>query len=396
MKFIHSADIHLGTPFKGLKDISNSNRSKVIMYPSRAFNNLIDIAINEQVDFVLIVGDLFDSPHPSVNTLNVAFDGFQKLNKANIPVFLSFGNHDYLNSNIPLDYFPDNVNIFTKNDVEVKTFISKQGIKVGISGFSYNSRAEYDSKIIDYPKRQSDFDFEIGTIHGSMDGLKSPEAHYAPFTYSQLKSKNYDYWALGHIHKRQFINEDNDVCYSGNTQGRNINEDGIKGINVVSINDNNVNVEFMKTDVAEWKKIEISGSKDGNLNTLQKDVFEKLKNVENKLVYININEADLMPKDMVSDVNNGILLSKLQKETNTNLVLNIKLKISPKIKIFTKLDEDYWQQASKQIFSSEEIKDVLGTLLKYEFISDYFDSETTNNLKEEIEMMFKQKNIFGE
>lgn len=84
-KFAHLADVHLGGwKQQPLQDLN-----------FQSFRKAIDICIAERVEFVLIAGDLFDSPYPSIDILKETFGEFKRLKEAEIPCFLIAGSHDY-------------------------------------------------------------------------------------------------------------------------------------------------------------------------------------------------------------------------------------------------------------------------------------------------------------
>lgn len=402
MKFIHAADIHLGSPFQGLKKISTDTLTKVVNSTGDAFKKLVQHAIKNKVDFICIVGDLFDNPEPSLETLELAVEEFEKLKAANIPVFLSYGNHDYLNAKIPSVIFPDNVNVFG-NQVETKELTTADGALVGLTGFSYDKRAEVNARIDEYPSKENRFDFQIGMLHGSMDGINSTEAHYAPFTQLQLISKKYDYWALGHIHKRQEINSNPVIAYSGNTQGRHINEKGSKGISLVTIKENGqTNVEFLKTNVIEWSDIDVVAKADMTLTDLMTGILQKvdvISNSELHLININLLDSNALNSEILDDVENGLVLSQVQKQVDAKITLFYRItpKTQDDIQIFSELDQEYWQKSADQVFNVKTIQKALGRLLELDFVADEYDNQVgVESIQDQVKLMLKQRNALGD
>ena len=374
MKFIHAADIHLGSPFQGLKNIPANIRKRVVSSTGVAMKNLVQAAIENTVDFVCIAGDLFDNPEPDLETLNLAIDQLEILNAANIPVFLSYGNHDYLNAKIPGVIFPDNVSIFGEK-VETKQITLVDGSTVDITGFSYNKRAEINARIEEYPSKSNQADFQIGMLHGSMDGLKSSEAHYAPFTISQLLAKNYDYWALGHIHKRQTLNDMPVIAYAGNTQGRHINEPGPRGISLVTINQQKqTDVQFLRTDVVEWTNVAVQAQKGMDLQQIISAIIQAVEPL-------------------------GIVLTQIQKQLDQEVfwVYRISLKVNNNIRIFSELDQAYWEKATANVFNEKKVQEKLGRLMELDFIAETYGNDLElNPLKDQVELMLKQRNALGD
>ena len=255
--FIHTADLHLDSPFLNLKHLPKDLFEKIQESTFKAFENVIDAAIEKDVDFVLIVGDLYDGEDRSIKAQARLKGQMERLQRANINAFIIHGNHDHLSGNwITLD-LPENVYIF-KNQVEMVPFSTKENCKVHLYGFSYPNRHVADRKVNDYQKI-GEADFHIGLLHGFYEGSSSNHYQYAPFTKEELLQKKMDYWALGHIHKRQILHKNDPfIVYPGNIQGRNRNEQGVKGCYSVALSTSAINqIEFIPTSVMEWKTLEM-------------------------------------------------------------------------------------------------------------------------------------------
>src|SRR5699024_3835020 len=136
MKFLHAADLHLDTPFVGINDFSKELQKKLQDSTYQAARNLFDTALTEEVDFVILASDIFDDTDSSLKAQMFLRDEFEKLNQADIAVYLIYGNHDYYRNNFAVVNFPENVHIF-EQDVSTKTLTTSDGVKVGITGFSY-------------------------------------------------------------------------------------------------------------------------------------------------------------------------------------------------------------------------------------------------------------------
>ena len=99
--------------------------------------------------------------------------------------------------------------------------------------------------------------FNIGLLHTSLTGREGHE-DYAPCTLDDLKSKGYDYWALGHVHKREIVSEDPWIVFPGNIQGRHIKETGAKGATLVTVEDGRITgVEERELDVLRWATCQV-------------------------------------------------------------------------------------------------------------------------------------------
>lgn len=250
IRFIHTADLHLDQPFKKLKNENEQLYSAISHATYHSFENLIDTAINEIVDFVLIAGDIFDANHGTLQAQFTFNKGMERLKQADIPVYLAFGNHDYLNESAHRLAMPDNVHVFSAN-VNVFKFISKSGETVNLAGFSYVNRWIKENKASEFPTRDPEADYQIGVLHGDLQG-EMTKNNYAPFTINDLKRVDYNYWALGHIHQRQVINNSPLAVYPGNIQGSSFKENGPKGALLVSLQPyQSPSLEFV--ELTDWQ-----------------------------------------------------------------------------------------------------------------------------------------------
>jgi len=231
-RFLHTADIHLDSPLKGLDVHGDAPVESIRGATRRAFDNLIDLAIKKEIDFVLISGDLYDGDWKDYNT-GLFFAGrMGKLNRAGIKVFIVSGNHDAASQITRAMPLPENVTLFSsKKPQSIK--IEKLGVT--IHGQSYPSRAVTENLASNYPQGDPD-SFNIGLLHSSLTGREGHE-NYAPCTVDDLKSKGYDYWALGHVHQREIVSKNPWIVFPGNIQGRHIKETGSKGATLVTVED---------------------------------------------------------------------------------------------------------------------------------------------------------------
>lgn len=248
--FIHAADLHLDSPMVGLKHLPDPILKRMRESTFSALGKITKTAIENKVDFVILAGDLFDGEDRSIRAQARLRTEMQKLEAGGIPVYVVHGNHDHLSGTwVNLD-MPGNVNVFS-DSVETKTLFTKGGSTVNLYGFSYPQRHVYDRIIDSYHKREG-ADFHIGILHGNEGGSKE-HSNYAPFYVKDLLDKQFDYWALGHIHRRTILSEHPPVVYPGNIQGRNKKETGIKGFYLVSITEFAANLEFIESSDVIWE-----------------------------------------------------------------------------------------------------------------------------------------------
>ena len=257
ISFIHAADLHLDSPMVGLKHLPANILSRVRESTFAALERLIAAAIEKNVDFVILAGDLYDGEDRSLRAQSRFRNEMQKLLQKDIPVYVIHGNHDHLNGSwVHLD-MPSNVHIFG-SEVEMKAFHSKRGEKIHLYGFSYLQRHILDKRIDEY-RKQEPADFHIGILHGN-EGGGTDHDNYAPFSIKDLYEKQFDYWALGHIHKRTILSDHPPIIYPGNLQGRNKKETGLKGCYYVTLSEFETTKTFIETSDVVWEEVSVDAS----------------------------------------------------------------------------------------------------------------------------------------
>jgi exonuclease SbcD len=248
MKFLHAADIHLDSPLHGLERYEGAPVAELRGATRRAFDNLVDLAIEEEVSFVLLVGDLYDGDWKDYNTGLYFSRRMAWLREAGIRVFIVAGNHDAASQITKQLRLPDNVTLFSTSRPQT-VVLEKLGLAVHGQGFAKREVMEDLSRA--YPQADPNL-FNIGLLHTCLDGKPGHEP-YAPCTVDGLRSKGYHYWALGHVHSREVISQDPWIVFPGNTQGRHARETGPKGCTLVSVVEGEVAaVEHRDLDVLRW------------------------------------------------------------------------------------------------------------------------------------------------
>ncbi len=253
-RFFHAADIHLDSPLRGLAGQEGSAVSRVRTATREALDTLIGLAIKENVDFLVIAGDLYDGDWRDYKTGLFFVAQMGRLNKEGIPVYLLHGNHDAESQITGRLDLPDNVHVFgTRNPV---TFAIDK-LKVALHGQSFRQRDVTDNLVPNYPAPVSGA-FNIGVLHTGLGGMGSHE-NYAPCAIEDLTNKGYDYWALGHVHQASVLHEKPHVVFPGNLQGRHARETGTKGASLVIVEDGDiVEVTAVPCDVVRWAVLTVS------------------------------------------------------------------------------------------------------------------------------------------
>lgn len=295
ISFIHAADLHLDSPFQGLAHTPQHIFQDIQESTFVALERLVRIAIEKQVDFVLLVGDLFDNDRQSLKAQIRLRRAFEDLQNYNIHVYLSYGNHDHINGNIHPVTYPDNVFIFP--DEKVRKFIYKRNDEelATIYGFSYEKRAVAERKVDEYEIDDHHIPFQVATLHGSLVS-NVEHATYAPFQLNDLTSKNFDYWALGHVHRRQILKQDPLIVYPGNTQGRNKKEQGEKGCYYVTISEIGSDTTFIPLQDIKFSSLKLNISACREIHEveiiLQQALKTRLDQMTSQLIDLQITSND--------------------------------------------------------------------------------------------------------
>lgn len=287
--FIHAADLHLDSPFKGFSDVPEQVFQTMRESTFLAFNQLIESAIKERVDFVLLVGDLFDENKQSLKAQLHLREGFIRLQQHDIDVFLSYGNHDYLNGNTYPIQYPDNVHIFQTDEVTSFPFLKGDKHVANLYGFSYVNQDVRENKALQYKISDEEVPYHIALLHGTLHGNQEHDP-YAPFRLEDLAREAFDYWALGHIHKSRILQSDPPVIYPGNIQGRHRKETGLKGCYFVTLDGSERKYELLPLQHVEIKEIEIDLTNYGTMTKIKEIITQEVtrERTKRQLIYITL------------------------------------------------------------------------------------------------------------
>lgn len=306
-KFFHISDVHFDIPLTSKKEdirVGLKNSQKL------SFKNAIELCIKEKVNGLLISGDLFDNERVSLNTEKFLHENFDLLKEKNIPVFYAPGNHDpslYMKTK-----FSSNVNIFDRDDPLEFIIKDKDDNECRIIGVGHLNNNEKRNLIKKFPIKKDKI-VTIGVAHTMVENVEADETKgkYMPTSINDLVEKKYDYWALGHIHKRMDLKDDK-IYYSGNIQGLNINETGLKGGNLIKINENTTEVSFVPLNSIYFHKIllDISGEYDTEL-----DFYNKVKKlVKEDIVKVEFNNVDMIVR--ISFIGKTNMSKYIKREEN--------------------------------------------------------------------------------
>jgi len=252
-RFLHAADIHLDSPLRGLAGQEGSSGERIRGATREAFEQLVTLAIAEEVAFLIIAGDLYDGDWRDYRTGLFFAAQMGRLNEAGIPVFLLHGNHDAESQITRRLSLPGNVRVFGAR--APGTFVLDE-LGVALHGQSFRRRDERENLVPGYPAPLN-CDLNIGVLHTGLGGMGGHE-NYAPCALGDLVAKGYDYWALGHVHQFQVLHEHPHVVFPGNLQGRHIRETGPKGAVLVTVTEGALTeLTTVPLDVVRWSLVPV-------------------------------------------------------------------------------------------------------------------------------------------
>lgn len=410
MKFIHCADLHLDQPFQGLGKTPAILRENMVSSNQKMFETIVDTAISQQVDFVLIVGDTFHQPIPTVKTQNHFILQLKRLADKNIQVVLTFGNHDYYQQDKYWFPFPDNTVFFTTEEVATIHLTTNSGQRVALSGFSYESNEINAAKSLEFPTRDNRSNYHIGLYHGQMGHVG--DHSYAPFQLTQLKNLNYDYWALGHIHQPTILAQQPPIIYPGSPIGHTKKEQASRGFILAETFSGQIETTWQTIENVLWLSLDI------NLHQI-KSITEIIPLVERvvqeqvqltadmsflQLTFSNYDQQ--MSESLVQEIENEEILGYLQQQlfssTEHKLWLyELKLQQASFDKMtwplgitsndvetsFNGLQEkESFQQELHAIFRQPELRQLFSE-------SDSFKSETLKKVSQQLGMTWLEEGV---
>lgn len=360
MKFIHFADAHLDSPFRGLSFLPSEEFNYIYQAADQSLKRIVDLALAEKVDLVLIAGDTFDSSQPSPRAQLFFAEQVKRLTDAQIQVVMIFGNHDHMKQEdllvSPSPYFK----LLGNNEtVEQATFTTDAGFNYDVIGFSYLNNHITEDKIPEFPAKGKNYTF--GLMHAQEKSATASQNVYAPFTVDELQNLNYDYFALGHIHARNNLSSTPWIVYPGNIQGRHINEMGAKGCYLGEIDENSgkTTIDFKETGPILWQgpKINLEGAI--SKADLQAKIIAKLESGQKTYFSLTIAGAQYLSaeeRDLVQDPDFWQTISQslpfASQLVDVRFVVNTSLKLNDN-------DQQAFQAAKEELFAPAEFKQIV-------------------------------------
>lgn len=252
VRFLHAADLHLGKVFSGLSALDRSGDLADAV--NDTLDALIALALDEEVDFVILAGDTFDTLDVSYAVQRSFVRAMERLEAAGIAVYLVTGNHDPLVSwQGRLDSLPANVHVFPHETVGRIEHVREGAVVAALYGRSYYHARESENFACGYQRVPSD-EFAIGVLHTSVADTDA----YAPCTPADLRAAAMDYWALGHIHRQSEVLDAPLAIQPGSPQGLNVNERSVHGVRLVERSSAGVlDARFVPLARVTWARLEV-------------------------------------------------------------------------------------------------------------------------------------------
>jgi DNA repair exonuclease SbcCD nuclease subunit len=256
-RFLHVADLHLDSPFVGLRSAPEHVVGTLQQATFSAYDRVIETALREQVDFVLIAGDIYDGKDRSLRAQLRFRDGLVGLAAAGIESFVVFGNHDPLAGWSARIEWPQEVHRFGSDAVEAVPVQRGEVVLATVYGMSHDLAELTENLVPRFRRKQAD-GFAIGLLHANVEGIGGHE-NYAPCRLQDLEIAAMDYWALGHVHDRRVLREVGPaIVYPGNTQARSRAEHGERCCCVVAVEGGAASPRFVPVDAVRWQQKEVS------------------------------------------------------------------------------------------------------------------------------------------
>jgi DNA repair exonuclease SbcCD nuclease subunit len=253
MKLVHAADLHLDSPLRGLVAYDGAPLSEIRGATRRALENLTELCLDEEAQLLVLAGDLYDGDWRDYSTGLFFVEQMARLGEAGVSVVWIRGNHDAASLITRQLSLPKNVRELSHAAPETVVF---EQLGVAVHGVGYARRDVRENLAVSYPAPLPGL-FNLGLLHTALEGRAGHE-EYAPCSRAELVARGYEYWALGHVHRREVVGSEPWIVFPGNLQGRHINEVGPKGASLVTLEGRAVrSVEHRALDVVRWARCEV-------------------------------------------------------------------------------------------------------------------------------------------
>jgi DNA repair exonuclease SbcCD nuclease subunit len=291
----------------GVRGMNDETRRDLAEATYQSWKRIVELCIQEKVDFLLIAGDTYDSTDNSIRAQLQFREGLVRLGENGIPAYIVHGNHDPSNSWSRSIALPKNAVIFSHSAPEIVIHRDGSGGPLAaIVGMSFPTAHVKENLAQKFPAREAEWPYTIGLLHCSVGSSMGHEP-YAPCAAEDLITCGYDYWALGHIHKPTEIpSPDCPIIYPGNPQGRDNGETGERGCLLVTVStDGATKREFLPTGRFHWREMTIDISGTDDLGMLEEQIRNELLSAAGEtgtpvICRIVLTGATLLHSDLVA------------------------------------------------------------------------------------------------
>ncbi len=293
-RFLHAADLHLGSPLLGLAQKDGDVAARFARASREAFEDLVTRALEEEIAFAVIAGDVFDGDWRDAS-IGLFFNRqLARLANRGVPTYFLRGNHDADSVVTRSLTWPDSVVEFSTRRPETHRL---EELRVALHGRGFPRREVAENYAVDYPEPVPGW-FNIGVLHTACG--RAGHENYAPCTAAELAAKGYDYWALGHVHAFEIVSRDPWIVYPGNLQGRSVRECGEKGAVVVDVADGRVDgVRRVATDRARWAEVVVDAEAHDDEASLMRAVEAAVRphadGAEGRMLAVRVSFAGVTP-----------------------------------------------------------------------------------------------------
>lgn len=270
--FVHAADLHLDTPFKGLSETAPHVGEALREASLEAFDDLVELCIEREAAFLVVAGDVYDGSERGLRAQLRFRNGLQRLAEAGISCFVAHGNHDPIEEGwSAVTSWPERVHVFGHGSVESFTVKRDGAVIATVHGTSY-ARRDTSENLSERFKGVRGAGLNVAVLHCAVTGASEGHASYSPCSLEDLRSHAFDYWALGHVHAHSVLSKGPSdaggyVVYSGDLQARSPKQSelGAKGAVVVDVREGKVHsLEHIACDRVRFAVLEVDiGSCEG-------------------------------------------------------------------------------------------------------------------------------------
>lgn len=374
LKLLHVADIHLNHIYgRYPKPISEKLRN----HHENAFQNSISYALAQEVDAFIIAGDLLDQEYPDFQIERLIINGIRQLLKNEIHVFYTPGNHDFLGvASWGRDLTKSSFFHYAQNPIpESYEFQTKTGVKVHLTACGHNQKNIQTNVISQFPEK-SDGNIWIGVAHASVDAHKLHDP-YMPAALKDIQALNYDYFALGHIHKREKLSSK--IAYSGSIQGLHALETGLKGGYLVTVDAYQTHIEPINFSEVVWENLTLNVASCKDSEALIRLIVTSLKSMHQSSKFNHMVRIHLQGRSKIYNLMQGDVLDQISAEIMREfdcLYLEIKGEgLEPELDVETyKKEKTVLSDLLDQLDKWQDIPELKEKLLNLPIFPTHFDN----------------------